>query len=152
MKETFDANGKKLIVAGLEEAVERCASDGSFEWLHIMPLLDRNGGDPDVPRCRDPKKYADAVDGLVAKASMQIQAEQAQPEPEPEPEGSTGSTAAEVRPEVVIDPSAGIGLEWLKQVLLYAPNMEALNSVLHHHFIEEHIGQLVSSQAIRRCL
>ena len=134
--------GKKLVVAGLEEAVERCASDGSFEWLHIMPLLERIGGDPDVPRCRDPKKYAEAVDSIVAKAAAQIHAEQAQPEPEPEPE-AIAAAANEPKPAAAAnDPSAGVGLEWLKQVLLYAPNIEALNAVLHHAFIEDYIAQL----------
>ena len=49
VKQQFSAAGKKLIVEGLEEAVERCAADGSFGWLHIMPLVDQLIGTPTVP-------------------------------------------------------------------------------------------------------
>ena len=38
VKQQFSAAGKKLIVEGLEEAVERCAADGTFGWLHIQGI------------------------------------------------------------------------------------------------------------------
>ena len=148
LKERFDADGKKLVVAGLEEAVERCATDGSFDWLHIMPLLDRNGGDPDVPRCRDPDKYAEATDRIVTQAVAQIAAERAQAESAPEPEpGGAGESAGPARAGNNANTSVGLGISWLKQAIMYAPNMQALNAALHHPCIKGYLDQLGSAVA-----
>eukprot|EP01047_Picozoa_sp_COSAG01_P037911 COSAG01_NODE_3044_length_6674_cov_45.773232_3_plen_1862_part_01 len=140
VKQLFGKAGKKKVVAGLEEAVERCAAQGSFGWLHVAPLLSTNGAHPDVSSCRDPKAFATAVAVIVSKATVELQARDAR-EPTPEQESDT----AAAKDDDSTENERNLGLEWLRAAIYYWPNISSFASLLKHEAIAERLGEMEGS-------
>ena len=136
VKDVFGADAKKLIVSGLEEAVERCAKTGQFSWMHIVPLLNANGGDPDVSSCRDSVKFASAATVMLSQAASALadRAEAEAQEPEPEQDGTEKQEAETKAPNV--------GLEWLRALLYCSPNMNSFRDLLDDKLISDRIELL----------
>eukprot|EP01052_Picozoa_sp_SAG31_P002288 SAG31_NODE_80_length_27188_cov_42.623869_3_plen_220_part_00 len=71
LKDELGSEGKKLAMIGIAEAVERCATTGTFDWLHIMPLLDENSVDVDVS-CKDKEAFLRAVKSITDLAGEHL--------------------------------------------------------------------------------
>lgn len=136
LKDELGSEGKRLAMVGLAEAVERCATTGTFDWLRIMPLLDDNFVEAEVS-CRDKKAFLAAVTNVADLAAVQLS------------EGirffglaaDLEGDAAAAQREVAFQHDR-LGLKWLRVLVHHAPDMSSMHEVLLNPVIAAHTNQL----------
>ena len=145
LNDVFGFNLIPFVKVGMREAVERCGAEGKYGWLHVMPLLSKHSVVPDVSKCRDPAVFGAAAKVMIDKVAQAItrleQLQQSEPEPEQEPQAESQETPAEPQRAKLLD----LGLEWLRTLLYYSPNMASFRKLLDVPLIQERIDPMAGA-------
>eukprot|EP00456_Euglypha_rotunda_P067295 TRINITY_DN5824_c0_g1_i18.p1 TRINITY_DN5824_c0_g1~~TRINITY_DN5824_c0_g1_i18.p1 ORF type:complete len:511 (+),score=95.20 TRINITY_DN5824_c0_g1_i18:178-1533(+) len=145
-------------VRGIREAAERVGGESTFEWLRVIPFLEKHRSLPNIdtttPNKAIAKRRAEAFHALGAEIqtladSMLVTAAEVKDQKEFKEMGDEEKAAKEIKDRENF--LYGIGNEWLRSLVRYCPSMASMGKLFQTNFRKHgELAMVELSQWVRR--